>query len=65
MLGSVAAGAEKQCGTRGSDRALLCGPSTSPLEYATRFDYAAKTTSIENQGEDPSFEAAAARAGNL
>jgi hypothetical protein len=32
MLGSVAAGAEKQCGTRGSDRALLCGPSTSPLE---------------------------------
>jgi hypothetical protein len=39
--------------------------STSPLEYATRFDYAAKTTSIENQGKDPSLEAAAARAGDL
>jgi hypothetical protein len=51
--------------TRGSDRAHARGPSTSPLEYATRFAYAAKATSVENQGQDPSFKAAGARAGDL
>jgi hypothetical protein len=35
-------GCGKTVCTRGSNRALLCGPSTSPLESATRFNFVAE-----------------------
>jgi hypothetical protein len=37
--------------TRGSNRALLGGPSTSPLEYATRFDYVANTPAVRTKAK--------------
>ena len=43
---------------RGADRAASCGRSALPLESATRFDYAAKSTTLKSQGEDPAFDAA-------
>ena len=57
-----AAGAEKTVCARGAHQALLGGRSTSPLEDATRFAYAAKATRAKSRGKDPSFETAGARA---
>src|SRR5437667_3984370 len=37
------------------------GPSTSPLEDATRFAYATKATRAKSQSKDPSFDTAGAR----
>jgi hypothetical protein len=45
-------------GLFGCHRALLCGPSTSPLESATRFDLAAKSTRLKSQGKDTLLDAA-------
>ncbi len=57
-----AAGAEKTVCAGGACLAAVPGPSTSPLEDATRFAYATTATRAKSQGKDPSFETAGARA---
>jgi len=47
---------------RDADLAWSSGPSTSPLESATRFDFAANSTRLKSRGQDALFDAAGKRA---